>query len=299
MIIENRLMWSPANDRWRLNDEPRGPLDNLIHTLHTCSAVEIFVHPYTFMKERPPIRFYDATAKDAIRHKHVRPILQAAFAPRGSRSLPDKPWEVDKKGNLIFVWDELEEFFVNLIWCSKLRAAFVFDLDRLLRASTNIRNDLVRDRVLADPRMLNDLIAIMSLFRHREVWCLVPSESSRGNAIQIWRQLHAQALYKRLSHETRRLGLQRLTTIDVHLSALGILARRIAENKAVAQLASLAKSGVSLFLGPEGRFVSETASRLGSIVFGKRYVPPIYSLTDIERSFDKMYYPHLLKGDDT
>ena len=38
MIVENRIMWSPTCDRARLDDEPRFPIDSLVHTILTSAA---------------------------------------------------------------------------------------------------------------------------------------------------------------------------------------------------------------------------------------------------------------------
>lgn len=294
MIIENRLMWPPVCFRWDLNDEaPRWPLDSLMHTVYTSAASEILIMPSEYMREIPPIRFYDDKKKEYIYDKHVGPILAAAFAPQGSRSLQSKPFEIDETGRLLLIWDELVEFFVNLIWCSKLRIPFVFDIDRLSKVMMNIRNDLVRDALLASPKILNDLIAIMSLWRKKDVWCLLPLDSSRGSALEIWNQLRDDRAYRALSHETRKLGIHRFGTVDEHISRIQTFATRVIENRIASNLIGLSKLTVSLFLGPEGRFASEVISRVGSFLFGKHYIPPIYSLTDIESDFEKTFYPYV------
>jgi hypothetical protein len=291
MIIENRLMWPPVCFRWDLNDEaPRWPHDSLMHTIYTSAASEILITPSDYMVEAPPIKFYDVKVKESIYNKNVKPILEAAFAPRGASSLPSEPFKIDEKGRLIFIWDDLEEFFVNLLWCSKLRIPFVFDVNRLHEVIVSIRNDLVRDGLLADPRILNDLVAIMSLWRKKDVWCLLPLDSSRGSALDIWKQLRSDRAYRILSHETRKLGIHRFQTVDDHISRIQIYAGKLIENRVVSNLVGLSKSTVSLFLGAEVKFASEAISRIASFLFAKKYIPPIYSLTDIESDFEKTFY---------
>jgi len=288
MIIENRLMWSPACDRHRLDDEPRWPLDSLMHAVHTCSASEIFIDPgyKDFLRESPPLKFYDSAKKNRILEREVRPMLRAIFGDSDG-----DPWEIDDTGILMLIWYDLEEFFVNLTWCSRMRIPFVFDVSRLCEVISLVRDDLVRKKRLDRLFYINDLIAIMSLYRQKDVWCLLPIDSGRGSAIEIWTNLRNLSMYRRLSHETRKLGLRRLREADAHIVRIRELADRAADNRAVSDIVSVAKTGVSLFLGPGASLISDVGSKLGSWIFRKAYVPPIYSLTDIEKSFDELFYP--------
>jgi hypothetical protein len=284
MIVENVIMWPNTCNRWRIDDDPRWPLDNLLYTVYTGAALKILVRPIEVLIEKPPIEFIDPKAETRIREKEVRPVLAAAFcAPL------EAPWEVDKSGDLALGWDLLEDFFTNLVWCSRLRIPFVFDVNLLKSFTIRKRNDFLTSDRPFNPQILNGLIAIMSLYQEQDVWCLRPTEKGRGTPLEIWRQLRTEEAFKQLSRETRNLGLKRKENISEHISHIRYLATNTTSSHKGKAVLTTAKTVVSLFLGPVGDLAAGLATSLGGLVFGEPYVPP--SLTDIEKSFDETFFP--------
>ena len=286
VIIENQLMWPPSCNRLRLDDEPRFPFDSMMHTLYTGCAKTMFVKPNIYLIEKEPLKFYDEVERQHICDCQVSPVLESAFWP-GS----DEPWNIDDKGRLFFLWGELLDFFTSLLWCSKLKMPFVFDLAALQFSLTNIRNDLVFTERIRDPRALNTLLTIMSLYHQKETWCLQPTKSPRGGMFDLWHELYELPTYRKLSRESRNLGSARASNIERRLLRTKKLATAAAENPKLKGALSVAKGAVGLFVGPIAKFGTDAAGKLASMVFSEAYIPPIYPLNIIEQKFDEANNP--------
>lgn len=282
-------MWSPSCNRHRIDEEPRSPFDCMVHTIYTACAKNIFVKPNVYLLGKGPLRFYDEEQKQAICDNKVIPVLEAVFCP-GS----DEPWQIDDTDCLFFLWTDLVEFFTNLLLCSKLKMPFVFDLKSLEFHLTKIRNDLVTRGRISDPRPLNTLIAIMSLYTQKDSWCLQPSQSPRGGAFDLWQELHDLPVYSELSSELRFLGKVRVKDIKRKLAHTKNLAIAAAQNPRFKGALAVSKGAISLCLGPIAKFGTDAAGKLASMVLSEQYIPPIYMLDKIEQQFDEIYYPQRL-----
>jgi hypothetical protein len=293
-IVENRLVWPRSCNRCRLDDELRGSADALLTAALTGVATQILVEPSMLFPdsfpESSPLAFVDQARKMQIRERQIDPMLEAVFMPRG-RSPLEHPTDVDESGRLILIWGDLVDFLETLVLSSELRLPFVFDLERLAKDLRRIRNHLMRQGALEDPRPLSDLVAMLSLWKPVDASCLFPSSAVRGNPLEIWDGLRANPEYRRLSHETRRLGAVRADSLRDALRALRVRAERVASNPILAGVTSVAKSAVGLFLGPPYQLASEVVSKTAPGIFRKRYIPPVYSLTAIEAVFDEIFYP--------
>ncbi len=189
MIVTNKVMWPPSCYTWRLDESPRWPLDCLIYALSYCAVDQVLVSPESaLLHESERLKFYDQQQKKRIYEQQVSPILELAFLPDGPQALAH-PDDVDPTGLLTLTWDSLADFFTSLVFCSQLKIPFVFDIERLAKSLTPIRDNLVRDGLLKDPRILNDLLAILWLYKHQNSWTVVPSVSDKGSILDIWSRL--------------------------------------------------------------------------------------------------------------
>ncbi len=285
MIVTNQVMWPPVCNRWRLDDEPRWPLDSLMYLIYFCSAKKILVSHSNYLVEKPPLEFYDIQRKARVYRKYVEPILETAFFPFRSN-----PWDVDPKGRLASIWDDIVEFYTNLIWCSQLKMPFVFDIDRLRSLLTAIRNDLIKENILENPTLLNDLLAILHLYKRCEVHVLLPSESSSWNPVEMAMRLRRSVKFQILSRETYTLGLHRAKHLSFQLDVIRDKAEEVAKSRTWASLLTIGKTAVNLFLGTPGKLGSESVTQIVKLVFGKPFCPPIFDLVSIENGFDSIYY---------
>lgn len=291
MIITNKVMWPPSCYRWRLDDYPRWPLDSLMYVLFHCAVDQVLVMPDFVLRESGSLKFYDERQKEKIYEKQVRPVLELALLPYDSKALSN-PWDIDPKGRLVLIWSSLEDFFTSLVLCSELEIAFVFDINWLTNNLMRIRDDLVRDGLLKDPRIINDLLAILWLYKHQDSWTVIPSGSDKGSILEIWKRLRQSARYRELSCQVHRLGFARAKSFEMQVSKVRDLSQNIANSGTLSGVVSVAKIAIDVFLGPLGRLGSEVATQIASSVFDKPYVPPIYDLTAIEEAFDRVWYPN-------
>lgn len=290
MIVVSKVMWPPSCYTWRLNDYPRWPLDSLMYVLLHCAVDQVLVAPDRIFRESDHLKFYHQRQKQKIYEQQVRPVLELAFLPYDSKALAE-PWDIDPNGRLPFIWSSLADFFTNLVLCSELKIPFVFDINFLTNNLMRIRDDLVKDGLLKDPRILNDLLAILWLYKEQDSWTLVPSGSDKGSLLDIWKQLRESARYRELSREMYRLGFARAESFEMQVSKLRDLSQGIANSRMFSGIVSVAKITVEVFLGPLGRLGSEVATQMASFVFDKQYIPPIYNLKAIEEAFDRLWYP--------
>ncbi len=286
LIVDNKIMFPPVCYKWRLNDKLKGLHDNLLFTLYNCAVNEVLVMPDEFLQESEHLKFYDQRKKLEIYELQVRPILELAFQPYDS-----DPWDIDPEGRLVFIWDELTEFYTDLLFCSKLRIPFVFDIYGLTKNLMKIRDDLVRKRLLNNPKILNDLLAIIWLYQRQEGWAVVPINSENMDIMDIWKRLQKSSQYQILSQETCKIGFVPSNSVKSHLLRLKDLSDSIAENKAFSKLVLTTKTAINLYLGPLGNLSTEVGTHFASLVFNKPYIPPIYDLKAIEEAFDRVYYP--------
>lgn len=200
-----------------------------------------------------------------------------------------------RQKSLLLIWSELEEFFINLVWCSKLKIPFVFDLVRFREDMTMIRDRLVKEGKLSNPRILNDLIAIMSLYDKKDIECFMPRISDRGTALEIWQHLRSDVSFLEVSHATNKLGFMRNHKISKQLLRIKKMVKSGATNSAISSSVTIGKTGVSILFGPVGKIGSEIVNKFFSAIIQSPYVPPIYSISEIEESFNRLYYPELFK----
>ncbi|MFQ6060091.1 MAG: hypothetical protein ACE5KV_02185 [Thermoplasmata archaeon] len=288
--MTNEVMWPPVCYRWRIDDDLRGVYDSLFYLVYFCSATKIYVTPDVVLGGKPPISFYDEREKTRIYRKYVEPILQAAFSP-----YKEEPWEIDDR--LPLLWDEIVEFYTNLVWCSKLRIPFVFDIDRLRTNLTRIRNDLVIKSALRDPSILNDLLAILYLYQKGDVSVILPSADSPINPVELALKLRRSVRFQELSRETHRLGFLDSKQLGSHLRRIGHKVNQIARSRPFSALLETGKASLSLLLGQAGSLGSRAATRIAEIVTSKPYTPPVFDLVSIERGFDSVFYPHRLEDE--
>lgn len=286
LIVANKIMFPPVCNKWRLNDNLKGSLDNLMFTLYNCAVNEVLVMPNEYLRESEHLKFYDQRKKLEIYELQVRPILELAFQPYDS-----DPWDIDPEDRLAFIWDELTEFYTNLLFCSKLRIPFVFDIYGLTKNLMKIRDDLVRKRLLNNPKILNDLLAIIWLYQRQEGWSVVPINSVNMDIMDIWKRLQKSSQYQILLQETCKIGFIPSNSVKNHLLRLKDLSDDIAENKAFSKLVLTTKTAINLYLGPLGSLSTEVGTHFASLVFNKLYIPPIFDLNAIEEAFDRVYYP--------
>lgn len=235
------------------------------------------------------MKSYDKRQQEEIYKQQVHPILELAFLPYNPLD-PAEPFDTRKR-QLFEIRKRLNDFFTTLLICSRLKIPFVFDIDRLTNDLVRTRNDLVRDGSLKNPQILNDLLAILWLYKHQDAWTVVPSGSDKGSILDIWRQLLQSAQYRELSSQVNKLGYARSESFDMQVSKLRDLSQNIANSGAFRGIVSVAKTAVNVFLGPLGHLGSEVVTQLALAVFGKQYVPPIYNLRSIEEAVDRFLYP--------
>lgn len=170
---------------------------------------------------------------------------------------------------------------------------FVADLEDLRLGLIRCRDRWIRSGSVRDTGPLNQLLAILSLYKPTDAWYLQPTATDRGNALELWRDLRKIATYRELSGTARRLGFLRDEAVASNADRSRRLALAVASNRRVGGVVNVTRAVVSACFGVPARAAFGALAGLFQLVTAEPYVPPVYSLREIERTFDQIHYPEL------
>jgi len=305
-------MWPAGSVSYNIDDMPRNP-DDLLHYALEYGSVQQIIAPFgctmatlpsgetiyvhvpsdqantrkAIPGERTLIAPYDRDEKNDIWYKEVLPVLQAAFEC-------EEPF--DKFGSLIYM--DFIEFLVNLLWCSRKKMPFVVDMHAIQRAMPSVRDHVLEQALVKDPRPINELLALVNCYQLAGLAYFEPRESQLGSALDIWQHLSVTSVFSEVAAATHDVGTR--ITEDESLRSLSrvdaLVQAAVEQLQPIRALVVRGQAVVSVFREPIARFASAVARTVLDRILGNHYVPPVYCLRRLEMLYNKKYYPEIAES---
>ena len=311
-MIEDGLMWA---DESMASESASGGLDHrlMFFALNYASVEKILAQQGAYidpesrrhevkdfgfeeleqMRARLPahsiiIEPYDRKEKQKILNSEVKPLMVEIFETKDPAA----------KFNSLH-WADFVEFFVNLIWCSRLQIPFVLDLKTLRRQVPAIARRLMQEKALKDPRPFLELLVILERYKEFELSFFVPKREQSRKPLEVWNQLRTSVEFRRMATEKRNLGkafdLNTQTRIVERLAMNSERAPKV--NPIIAKVAGAGKAKVYAFREPEVRIQTASVKQLIEQLLEGGYVPPVYDFPSMKSQSRYIFAPTVAKFD--
>lgn len=229
---------------------------------------------------------YDKKLKQKILASEVKPLMVEIFETNDPAS----------KFNSLH-WPDFVEFFVNLIWCSRLQIPFVMDLKTLRRQIPAVARRLMQEQALKNPRPFLELLVILERYKEMELSYFVPSREQARKPLEVWNQLRTSVEFRRMATEKRNLGkafdINTQTRIVERLAMNSERAPKV--NPIIAKVAGVGKAKTWVFREPETRIQTTSVKSLIQQIIDGGYCAPIYDYPSMKSQSRYIFAPTVNK----
>lgn len=229
---------------------------------------------------------YDRKEKQKILNSEVKPLMVEIFETNDPAT----------KFNSLH-WSDFVEFFVNLIWCSRLQIPFVMDLKTLRRQVPAVARRLMHEKALKDPRPFLELLVILERFKEMELSFFVPQRDQARKPLEVWNQLRTSVEFRRMATEKRSLGkafdINSQTRIVERLAMNSERAPKV--NPIIAKVAGVGKAKTWVFREPETRIQTPGIKALVQEFLEGGYCAPVYDYPSMKSQSRYIFAPTVSK----